>query len=303
MSTLVTDNNRYDNDSMTHTFKKINERFTKGVSGDVQIIFMNMNNYVNCSKICNAIYHKLYGDNPVLIIHRKTISEWIMDEKNQDLIEDAERKTDLTRNDLMIRVDIPELKGTYVHPCLTDHIIVWAGGKDTARYTKMVREFMLLKKEDEIMNLFVKKHAHKLGVTYNDLVIENNNLRIESAILREEVLDNTKINVFQAEILRLREELLNAHATINILQQTFQVDNNSSDEGTDMPIKSNPAVRIIKENERRSISPPRFAVYKKKEKRENSVPDTLFRSKSVNIVRRKDSSPAKYINMSERKNK
>src|SRR5688572_8508056 len=132
------------------TFEKINEEFSKGKIRDVEIIFMNSNRYINCSKICNTINKTL--NDP---INKKSVSSWLVDEKNESLIEDAEQKTDLLRSDLIIDVSIPKFRGIYVHPWLADHIIIWLGGTNTIYYTKMIREFMLLKKDDEIMDLFV----------------------------------------------------------------------------------------------------------------------------------------------------
>uniref|UniRef100_A0A6C0C9T1 KilA-N domain-containing protein n=1 Tax=viral metagenome TaxID=1070528 RepID=A0A6C0C9T1_9ZZZZ len=246
-------------------FKKIDDRFSMGKSINVEMLFMNDNSYVNCSKISGAT--------------GKSVTSWLADEKNKDLIEEIEQGTDLLMADLVIIIDTQ----IYVHPALADHIIVWFGGTNIAYYTKMMREFMLFKKDNEIMDLFITKYLPKTDLGDEDLAIENNNLRAELLLfsthkagftLDDLVNENNKL---QSEILRLRQELLDAYGAIASLEKTRMPRTNSA-------TRKLPPVQNAQKIARRSISPPRTAIPTRN--------DNFPRSKSVSIscFRKKTSS-------------
>lgn len=255
------------------TFKKINDEFSKGKFRDVEIIFMNNNRYINCSKIYDDICKK--SDS----INQTAISSWLTDEKNENLIEDVEQQTDLLRHDLLIDIVIPKFRGMYMHPLLADHIIYWFGGKNMMYYMRMIREFMLLKKDDEIMELFITKYPGKTTLGDEDLAIENNNLRAELLLfsthkagftLNDLVSENSRLKL---EISRLRQELSNSYSTTVKLQQAKT-----------SAIKTAPTVQYIKKISRRSISPPRTAI----PRRNDGFVSVLPRSKSLNITCRRN---------------
>lgn len=242
-------------DDTLRTFRQIDRDFTCGRVGDVEIVIMNSNNYVNCTKICK--------DNGLVL------STWFSDEKNGDIIEYIERKTDLLRCDLRIEMMRESLKskfrGTYVHPSLADYIIGWTKSDGIPCYVAMMREFAIRKIEDAEMERYYPYLRWKVP----------EDMETDIGFLEEEVDDLREMKEKQdKEIAHLRNKLSVAKSSIKELEHAL---NNTL-------VIQNPVMRGIVDSNIKPLSPPR-PMYA----RNTTSSETNTRKKNIRVVNCKKS--------------
>lgn len=244
-------------DDILRTFRQIDRDFTCGRIGDVEIIIMNRNNYVNCTKIC--------GDNGLVL------TTWFSDEKNEDIMEYVERKTDLLQCDLKIEITRESLKskfrGIYVHPSLADYIIGWTKSAAIACYVAMMREFIVRKIEDTEMERYYPYLRWKVP----------EDMETDIAFLEEEVDDLKETKEKQdKEIAHLRNKLSIARSSIKELEHAL---NNAL-------VIQNPVMRGIVDNNIKPLSPPR-RMYERNTSQ--SLTDVRTRKKNIRVINCKKS--------------
>lgn len=89
----------------------INENYCWNKYGDIKIITMKNNRYVNAASILNSV-------------SKKKFSSWAKIKSTKELINEISKQNNIPIKDLMISVTtgLNDFRGTYVHPLLVTHI-------------------------------------------------------------------------------------------------------------------------------------------------------------------------------------
>lgn len=90
-------------------FEHINEKYVYGVCGNIRIIIMKSNNYINVTKLC--------GNNNIIF------GNWLKRLLNDELINEIKKEI---KPIMIIKFgNIDSITGTYIHPSLISHIAGW----------------------------------------------------------------------------------------------------------------------------------------------------------------------------------
>jgi hypothetical protein len=129
-------------------FKDINEDYAWGKYGDIKVIIMKDNGYIN-------ITHMVHQANP-----NKRMHDWSRGKNSVELLNEVSTDAEISSDDLLIQISggkITIIRGTYAHPDLVPHIASWASPKFAVKVSKIVNEYFakeaLKKKDDKIDEL------------------------------------------------------------------------------------------------------------------------------------------------------
>lgn len=166
------------NKMTTISFKEINENYSLGKYGDFNVIIMKSNGYINATKLCSDAVTKSGK--------QKTFRHWKKNTGAKELMEEASDVNKFSIDDISIVIaggNLPEIRGTYVHPDLIPHIVSWVSPKFAVRASKIINKYFLRKAVKEQEKIIEKKDnkIDKLSGKI-DILIENN----------KELLDNNK---------------------------------------------------------------------------------------------------------------
>lgn len=116
-------------------FKKINENYAWGKYGDIKVIIMKENSYINVTKICNDATTKNNG--------KKEFRQWKLLSVTHELLNEVSALVRIPPSELLITPKgLPnKLRGTYAHPDLVPHIASWASPQFAVRVSKIVNEY------------------------------------------------------------------------------------------------------------------------------------------------------------------
>ena len=122
-------------------YEKINDVYSKAKYAGFDVIMNMETGYINATKLC--------ADGG------KQMKNWIRNDCNKELIEYFDKITDgsnLSRHKYEVRngTKCNNINGTYVHPDLIPHIASWVSPAFAYKVSKIVNNFLIREKEDEI---------------------------------------------------------------------------------------------------------------------------------------------------------
>jgi hypothetical protein len=146
------------------TFKNINNEFSLGKYGKLDVIIMKSKSYINATHLCN------YFD--------KQFRHWKENKQSQNLLTGLSELIGIPKEKLIITIKsvTNRLRGTYVHSKLISNIAGWASPKFALTICNIVDKYMenkaLLKKEK-----IIKKQ--KMSIKKKDQLLEKRDLSIK----------------------------------------------------------------------------------------------------------------------------
>jgi hypothetical protein len=175
--------------------KNIDEKYAFAKYGNIEVVIMKSNGYINASKLCT--------------LGGKRFVNWIRLENAQELIKEVENEINTEVSDLRLRLspvisikggNDQSLTGSYVHPDLVVHVASWLSPKFAIMVSKIVNNY--------IISEFERKKMIELGE--KDNIIEEMNKKLDFMINQND--DLKKINSDQTEKINT---LLNHTTVIN----------------------------------------------------------------------------------------
>jgi len=125
-------------------YETINEKYSKAQYGEFNVIMDMTNGYINATKLC--------------VDGGKHMKAWLRNDNNKELIKSFE---EIMKSSAQICAELLinnmagsyDLRGTYVHPLLIPHIASWVSPSFAYKVSKIVSEFLVREKDDEIRRL------------------------------------------------------------------------------------------------------------------------------------------------------
>ncbi len=133
------------NDTITKLeYEKIDNVYSKAKYAGFDVIMNMESGYINATKLCTD--------------GGKHMKKWLENAGNKDLIkyfEETFQSSAQIRSKLLITNMAGSyiLRGTYVHPDLIPHIASWVSPAFAYKVSKIVNNFLIREKEDEIRKL------------------------------------------------------------------------------------------------------------------------------------------------------
>ncbi|UMZ08498.1 KilA N family protein [Acanthamoeba polyphaga mimivirus] len=145
-----------DNDIRSIITNDINDKYANGIMGDIDVIVMKKNGYINATKLCEN--------------SGKDFKNWTETKKAKKLIRELSSSTGISVELLAITITggkLTEIRGTYVHPKLIIQIAAWCSAEYALKVSDIVIEYhakeaieqkeKLLKKKDDKIDKLSKK--------------------------------------------------------------------------------------------------------------------------------------------------
>ena len=150
-------------------FSKINDIYSHGKYGDIEVIILNKNGFINVSKLT------------ILLNPKKKIGNWNTLKESKDTINYVCTETGLRKDDIIVEInDGSKYCGTFAHHLLVLGISIWASKKFYIKIARILNEYinnenlkekeLLLQKKD---NKIIKKKG-KIS-ELKQLIMEMNN--------------------------------------------------------------------------------------------------------------------------------
>lgn len=125
-------------------YETIDEKYSRAQYGEFNVIMDMTNGYINATKLC--------ADGG------KHMKAWLRNDSNKELIKSFE---EIMKSSAQICAELLinnmagsyELRGTYVHPLLIPHIASWVSPSFAYKVSKIVNEYLVREKDDEIRRL------------------------------------------------------------------------------------------------------------------------------------------------------
>jgi len=116
-------------------FETIDEKYSKALYGDFNVIIDITNGYINATKLC--------------AVGGKRFDNWIRNNGSRELIKEFEEN--LTEYDNVVITDNSYgiTRGTYVHPDLIPHIASWVSPKFACKISKIINAWKQSSPENE----------------------------------------------------------------------------------------------------------------------------------------------------------
>lgn len=176
-----------DNDIRNIMFETLeNEDYALGKLGNLEVLMMAKNGYINITKLCKE--------------SRKKFNHWTDNASSQNLIREigkslgyAEKDTNIASKLIIaIRTGNNYYRGSYVHPELAIHVATWCN----AKYATIVSKVM------------VEYHSKESVAERNELKRKNKMLAKDNRSLQEKVDELLAINKQQLRMLQEQAETL-----------------------------------------------------------------------------------------------
>lgn len=124
-------------------YESINDTFSKARYGDFEVIINTKTGYINATK--------LSADGG------KRFDHWIENKNSKELIKEC-RSPEFRESTMLVKGgQIPIITGTYAHPDLIPHIASWVSPKFAIKVSKIVNDFLIREREEEIRRLTGEK--------------------------------------------------------------------------------------------------------------------------------------------------
>lgn len=176
-------------------YESINDTYSYGKYGDITVIIMNTNSYVNVTKLCNE-----YG---------KEFRHWKENNGSKELIKEVDDHIQARRNSdgpkpvsiITIGTGNNDLRGTYVHPLLVPHIASWISPKFAIKVSEIVNDYM------------VRQYKYIIGqkdTRIDELINEVRSLRDDNREMMNRLdTTNTLLNTTQTTLEETKDRLSN----------------------------------------------------------------------------------------------
>ena len=151
-------------------YEKIDDVYSKAKYAGFDVIMNMESGYINATKLCSD--------------GGKLMKNWLQNNGNKELISYFEEFHRLESKRMTITVTGGQntlLRGTYVHPDLIPHIASWVSPAFAYKVSKIVNNFLIREKEDEIRKLYGDKCELQEIVKRLDKRVEEADKRREEA--------------------------------------------------------------------------------------------------------------------------
>jgi len=165
---------KYGKDIREIIIEPINDDFSWGKYADFEVVIMNKNGFINCTKMCQHISDETG--------HQRLLKNWTPITNAKELIKAVSSTAGQQATDLMPIIKggkIQEITGTYCHPDLVPHIASWASPQFAVKVARIVNEYLSREAKDEREKLLRKKDdkIDKLNHKINKVLEGNQTLQ------------------------------------------------------------------------------------------------------------------------------
>ena len=129
-------------------FEEIDSEFVRCKYGELEVIIMKKNGYINATKMCDYICEKTGSMKP--------FRNWIQNQYAKELVDASSISLGICKKDLFIKKqggDVRNSKvntfGTYVHPMLITHIVYWISPTFAVKVSEIVELWKCTSKTNE----------------------------------------------------------------------------------------------------------------------------------------------------------
>ncbi|ANB51039.1 hypothetical protein [Powai lake megavirus] len=241
-----------DNDFRNVIFENINDEYALGKFGDLEVVMMRENGYVNATNLC-----KKCG---------KDYKNWNQNSYSKELIKELIKQLSQINNNQIKKKSsagnpaaevthtvkggkLTIIRGTYVHPKLIIHIASWCSTEYAMKVSDIVTEFHA-KEEVEKRELLLKKKddkIDKLSKKLDTLIINNKELMVNNKELlnnNQELLQkNEKMDNRIKRLVKKNDEIYNINqdmlGKIDVISNDRVVKGRSSDDHMFVIVKNN----------------------------------------------------------------
>ena len=213
-------------------YKDINSKYAHAKLGDLDVIMMKKNGYINATKLC--------GDT------NKRYRKWSENKLSKQLIKEVSNRSG-EAVDIKIITGKNITRGTYVHPKLIIHIAAWCSTDYAILVSDIVLEYHASKAAEE-KNLLLKKKDSKIDrmdKKINRLLKDNENFRKDNEEFRR------RDDIMSNKIDKLVEE-------VDIKSDNYVVEGNPSSRHILVIIKTNEGPKTIKKRGRKITVQPEY---------------------------------------------
>ena len=124
-------------------YENIDDTYSKARYGEFEVIINMKTGYINATKLC--------ADGG------KRFDHWLENKNSKELIKECQLPEFRESTMLVKGGQIPIITGTYVHPDLIPHIASWVSPKFAIKVSKIVNDFLIREREEEIRRLTGEK--------------------------------------------------------------------------------------------------------------------------------------------------
>lgn len=156
-------------------FENINDTFSYGLYGDIKVIIMKSNGYINATNLCK--------------LSNKRFDNWLQNKNSQELINELS-SPGIPGDETLITITGGAkecTRGTYVNPLLIPHISSWASPKFAIKISKIINEYFIneykrkiKEKDDNIKNLCEKIDTQNIKIDTLLSLCEKQGIKIDN---------------------------------------------------------------------------------------------------------------------------
>ncbi|AUV58832.1 hypothetical protein [Bandra megavirus] len=223
-----------DNDFRNVIFENINDEYALGKFGDLEVVMMRENGYVNATNLCKKCGkdYKNWKRND----NSKELEKELIKQLSSGAHEKSSahyRAAEVTHTVKGGKLTI--IRGTYVHPKLIIHIASWCSTEYAMKVSDIVTEYHA-KEEIEKRELLLKKKDDKIDKLSKKLDRQNN--KIDELLQKNEKMDNRIKRLVKKndEIYNINQDML---GKIDVISNDRVVKGRSSDDHMFVIVKNN----------------------------------------------------------------
>ncbi|AZL89569.1 KilA-N domain-containing protein [Megavirus baoshan] len=241
-----------DNDFRNVIFENINDKYALGKFGDLEVVMMRENGFVNATNLCKKCGkdYKNWNQNS----YSKELIKELIKQLSSGAKKRAREKSaagfpaaEVTHTVKGGKLTI--IRGTYVHPKLIIHIASWCSTEYAMKVSDIVTEYhakeevekreLLLKKKDDKIDKLSKK-LDTLIVNNKELMVNNKELlnNNQELLQKNEKMDNRIKRLVKKndEIYNINQDML---GKIDVISNDRVVKGRSSDDHMFVIVKNN----------------------------------------------------------------
>ncbi|QTF48927.1 KilA N-terminal domain2C N1R/P28 DNA binding protein [Acanthamoeba polyphaga mimivirus] len=176
---------------------KINDEYYLGQYGDIEVIVMTKNDYINVTKLFSTMKNK---NGNIL-----DFEEWLETVDAQELMNKVSNETGVCPSELLVTIqsgnkNLTITRGTYAHPKLVPHIAAWASKKFAVMVSDIINEHFAKKMFDKHEQL-IKGKDDKIAELTRKIDKQTSLMKDQKSTIKEQ---DKKIN----ELLSKSNEVL-----------------------------------------------------------------------------------------------
>ena len=124
-------------------YENIDDTYSKARYGEFEVIINIKTGYINATKLCAS--------------GGKQLKHWVENKNSKELVEEVKKNQSECRPVLITDNSYGITRGTYAHPDLIPHIASWVSPKFAIKVSKIVNDFLIREREEEIRRLTGEK--------------------------------------------------------------------------------------------------------------------------------------------------